>query len=140
MNDQPNYASVAEIANLLWAAKKWNPPKGEECEYDNNLWYVETGDERNCARGLSELDAKEIVEAHNSAVSRACEEATEGARDENTAHQLRIAELEGYLQAATENNDRLRAEIQQLRQQLEQAKGYLSNSKSFGSKEKPAGN
>jgi hypothetical protein len=73
-------------------------------------------------------------------ITRACEEATEGARDENTAHQLRIAELEGYLQAATENNDRLRAEIQQLRQQLEQAKGYLSNSKSFGSKEKPAGN
>ena len=118
MNDQPKPASVAEIANLLWAAKKWNPPKDEECEYDNNLWYVETGDERNCARGLSELDAKEIVEAHNSAVSRACEEATEGARDENTAHQLRIAELEGYLQAATENNDRLRAEIQQLRQQV----------------------
>jgi hypothetical protein len=66
---------VAEIANSLWAAKKWNPSKGEECEYDNNLWYVETGDERNCARGLSELDAKEIVEAHNSAVTRAVEEA-----------------------------------------------------------------
>src|SRR5215472_13736501 len=69
---------LREIAEK-WAAKKWSPPKGEEHEYDNNLWYVETSatNDTNCARGLSERDAKEIVYAHNESLIRAMQEAWE---------------------------------------------------------------